>query len=380
MAINPWPRKAATEIAAKAAALGLQAASGVEELSFTDFVQKFSNGFDIYWSLDSGAREVHGEIKRKYDMWGGGTGFLGMPQTDELGTPDGFGRFNHFGNGSIYWTPHTGPMTVSGPIRDVWATLGWERGFLGYPITDQIRWRTPNPGADYFIAWNLFENGAVVTTKATPGGAGQAATASITPDRLKYLVHRAVDVAVHQLPDNIGLYPDVEITGVSEYEYDFMRSRSRAVTFKLHGFHDNGVLGDTEFHFWFALRFGLSEDPESFVDPQFRSLTAELIPGSVGIDVEGISGWFVDGNDYKQKIEDGFLQRASVGGTFPVTTKPSPDSPVPEADVKLIIIDVMVTVEGGLDFLVNPEPVLPGVGGSYVVLVQQKVDDFVANF
>lgn len=53
---------------------------------------------------------------------------------------------------------------------------------------------------------------------------------------------------------------------------------------------------------------------------------------------------------------------------------------MPEADIKLVIIDVSVTADGGLDFLANPEPIISGVGGSYAVLVQQKIDDFVASF
>ena len=45
-------------------------------------------------------------------------GFLHYPVTDETGTPDGVGRFNHFEGGSIYWTPGTGAKEVHGAIRD----------------------------------------------------------------------------------------------------------------------------------------------------------------------------------------------------------------------------------------------------------------------
>jgi hypothetical protein len=340
--------------------------------------------------VSNGAHEVHGEIKRKYDVWQGGNGLLGLPQTDETGTPDGIGRFNHFDNGSIYWTNHTGPMTVSrdvagsfsqgsGPIRDIWAVLGWERGFLGYPITDEYRWRTYDPNTYYFIAWNLFENGAIVTTKAMPGQAAPAATASITPEQLRYLVHRAVDTAVHKLPDNIGLYPDIETINISGYEGDFIRSKGRAITFKLHGFVDNGlVLPDTEFHFSFALRFSLSVDDMSFVDPWSRSLHAELIPGSVHIDIPPPIGWFVSGDDYKQKIEEGFRQHADVEKSLFNVTTYTPGMPPDQA--KLVIIDIVTTPSGGIDFLVNPEPPFPGTSGSYAPVVQQRIDDFIDNY
>jgi uncharacterized protein with LGFP repeats len=50
--------------------------------------------------------------------------FLGYPVTDETGTPDGIGRFNHFSNAaSIYWTPSTGAWSIHGAIRDKWASL-----------------------------------------------------------------------------------------------------------------------------------------------------------------------------------------------------------------------------------------------------------------
>src|ERR671933_143954 len=61
----------------------------------------------IVWSPETGAHEVHGRIRDKWAQLRGEGGFLGFPLTDETGTPDGRGRFNHFQGGSIYWTPET---------------------------------------------------------------------------------------------------------------------------------------------------------------------------------------------------------------------------------------------------------------------------------
>lgn len=96
----------------------------------------FEHG-SIYWSAGTGAHEVHGDIRIKYAQCGGSGGFLGYPVTDELGCPDGTGRFNHFEGGSIYWTPQTGPHEVHGAIRDQWAGMGWENSFLRYPTSDE---------------------------------------------------------------------------------------------------------------------------------------------------------------------------------------------------------------------------------------------------
>lgn len=96
----------------------------------------FDNG-SIYWSPNTAAHEVHGNIRNKWQQFGWEQGVLGYPATDETTTPDGVGRYNHFENGSIYWTQQTDAWEVHGSIRDKWATLGWERSSLGYPTSDE---------------------------------------------------------------------------------------------------------------------------------------------------------------------------------------------------------------------------------------------------
>lgn len=100
-------------------------------------VRDYDNA-SIYWSPEHGAFEVHGDIRLHYGHHGGPRGFLGYPVTDETGCPDGVGRFNHFEGGSIYWTPDTGAFEVHGDIRAKWAEGGWERGPLRYPVSDEM--------------------------------------------------------------------------------------------------------------------------------------------------------------------------------------------------------------------------------------------------
>ncbi len=97
--------------------------------------QLFAAGV-IYWHPDLGAYEVHGAILNRWRTLGAEASPLGYPMTDETSTPDGVGRYNHFRHGSIYWHPRTGAHDVRGRIRERWAQLRWERGFLGYPIAD----------------------------------------------------------------------------------------------------------------------------------------------------------------------------------------------------------------------------------------------------
>jgi uncharacterized protein with LGFP repeats len=98
----------------------------------------FANDGSIYWAPGIGASSIHGAIRAKWATLGWERGVLGYPVTDETATPDGIGRFNHFSNAaSIYWTPNSGAWSIYGAIRTKWASLGWERGFLGYPVTDE---------------------------------------------------------------------------------------------------------------------------------------------------------------------------------------------------------------------------------------------------
>ncbi|HJQ46662.1 MAG TPA: PQQ-dependent sugar dehydrogenase [Amycolatopsis sp.] len=100
-------------------------------------------GGRLYWSADTGVHEVHGQVLVKYLELGGHTKF-GAPTTDETGTPDGVGRFNHFigtpgtGTASVYFTPAIGAHAIWGLIRQRWEALGWETGPMGYPVTDEL--------------------------------------------------------------------------------------------------------------------------------------------------------------------------------------------------------------------------------------------------
>ena len=83
-----------------------------------------------------GTHEVHGAIYQKYLALGALAGFLGFPETDELSTTLGTGKFNHFHGGSIYWSPQTGAWSIHGKMRDKWWQMDAERGYLGFPVSD----------------------------------------------------------------------------------------------------------------------------------------------------------------------------------------------------------------------------------------------------
>ncbi len=100
--------------------------------------QTFQYGM-LLSSAATGVHEVHGAIYATYRAYGGPSGPLGLPLTDETTTPDRVGRFNHFSGsgGSIYWSPSAGAHEVQGMIRARWASVGWERSRLGYPVSNE---------------------------------------------------------------------------------------------------------------------------------------------------------------------------------------------------------------------------------------------------
>lgn len=126
---NPWLGDCVTP--------GYQVADGT--------AQDFQFG-RVFASADSGTQTSAGMIGGEYQRVGGPLGVLGFPITSELATPDGRGRFSNYTNGSIYFTPQTGAHAVIGEILAEWARQGYETSRLGYPVSDEIA--TPQrPGA-----------------------------------------------------------------------------------------------------------------------------------------------------------------------------------------------------------------------------------------
>jgi LGFP repeat len=136
--------------------------------------QHFQNG-SIYYSESHGAFEVHGDIFAKWASFGWEQGFLGFPLTDESTAPDGIGRYNHFEGGSIYWTPRTGAWEIHGDIRQRYGALGWERSFLGYPVSDEHDGPNNTRVSDFEhgqIAWSSTIGAGVSATSYTPPQGG----------------------------------------------------------------------------------------------------------------------------------------------------------------------------------------------------------------
>lgn len=123
----------------------------------------------------SPGRWVCGAIAQKYRS-PGMSALLGLPVTDELTTPNGVGRYNHFQRGSIYWSPATGAREVHGAIRDEWARAGWEVSRYGFPTTDEHRVQGG--------LRSVFQNGCMIThSNGRTAGSCPANNAAFAYDR-----------------------------------------------------------------------------------------------------------------------------------------------------------------------------------------------------
>jgi len=360
-------------IAAKAAALGWAGnPTGDVQVVPGGYRQAYDNA-DILVGASGVAFEVHGDIRAKYNMLGGPGGILGLPVTDETGTPDGVGRFNHFQNqGSIYWKPNIGPMMVQGRVRDEWANQGWERGPMGYPVHDQQKMPALSPSDHPNLAWCLFENGSLF---AIAGAAATALHADITPDQLRTMVRSFFDQKLKAADSSLGLQPQTELLAVSDWTYGFWAASPRMVTIALHGFHDNGPLPDTNFDLQLRLRFSTTW-PMAFTYPSALSLVVTLdwlLVHTSGIDPEKLANGLRDGiwGAFWRGGPDPGNPEVPNGAIF-LTSIPTGASQTGDGD--LIVIDALTTAQGGLQVLLNPLP--PAIGSLRQMIAQNQVNAF----
>ncbi len=99
--------------------------------------QAFESG-TIHYSPTSGAFASWGSIRAAWGTAGYENGKLGYPVTNEICGLTGGGCYQGFQGGTIHYAPGTGAFSTTGPIRATWATLGYEKGKLGYPVTNEI--------------------------------------------------------------------------------------------------------------------------------------------------------------------------------------------------------------------------------------------------
>lgn len=110
------------------------------------------------------------DILRQYNRLGGVTSWLLYPVEPQYRNPDGKGFRQKFANGWIYWSPETGAHAVARHNASVWATNGWEAGWMGYPTSGEVPVRG-NTGLDgELTGWvQNFQGGRIYRSQALNG-------------------------------------------------------------------------------------------------------------------------------------------------------------------------------------------------------------------
>jgi hypothetical protein len=343
------------------------------------FAQRFQFG-TVYVSLFTGAHEVNGEINAHYNDLGGplasqiGLQNLGLPITDEKVALEGTGRVSDFENGSIYWPPRTGPILNHNIIKVAYGPTGFEAGPLGYPTLDTHSWKRVD--AQPRLVWGLFENGCIASNFTAPAVvvAGSDNTAGIDRDTLQTVVRHAIDKKIHEKDINVGLHPGIAIARVSDWQHGFGASGRRIITFRLRGFKDMGaILPDVDFTFEVPLQFGWADDPMSFTDPGSRTLGARVV-GNIA--VFNISVTSIPVLELLNVLADALAPSPpQITDTFQLA--PIPVEKIINGDPVRIILEMLVTPEGGMRFFCNPFSPLGGVFGPEV---QLQINAQVTNF
>ena len=96
--------------------------------------QRFQGG-TAYWHPGSDSYFVHDAVLRTYAFYNWERGELGYPLTNESASANG-GIFQRFQGGTIYWSPRTGSHAVPLSMLDLYGQHGYARGHLGYPTSE----------------------------------------------------------------------------------------------------------------------------------------------------------------------------------------------------------------------------------------------------
>ena len=106
--------------------------------------QNFAGG-KIFYSPETGANVVTGQVLAKYESVGGPDGDLGFPTSGEvdggLATESRMSSFAAEDKPVIFWTPDYGAVIVRGAMNAAWEKLGGATGALGAPMADQTEQR-----------------------------------------------------------------------------------------------------------------------------------------------------------------------------------------------------------------------------------------------
>ena len=122
--------------------------------------QQYQNGY-IVGTDKTGYYVSIGEIRKRWESTGFEFGALGLPLSDVIVNPDNGTTYQQYQNGYIVGTDKTGYYVSVGKIRERWESTGFEFGALGLPLSDI------SSNVSTGISWQVYEYGLIVGSEST---------------------------------------------------------------------------------------------------------------------------------------------------------------------------------------------------------------------
>lgn len=147
-------------------------------------------GCTFYWSSKTGANEVHGDLRKKYQELGGPPGSMGFPISSEHDIPSapGAARYNTFESGSLLWFGTWESIVAAMPFRvyvgriDSKEDEGWGQGqndiYCQVTLKDggSTLYDKRHPGSGYWGGHNIVEPKITIPKVVNPNDPAKSLT------------------------------------------------------------------------------------------------------------------------------------------------------------------------------------------------------------
>lgn len=185
---------------------------------------------------------------------------------------------------------------------------------------------------------SVFQNGALYSKGDR---AANAHVAELLPQQLAQLVRNTFDREFKKVDSALGIEGGAPILSVSDWGYGFWASQKRLITYEIRGFYSIPVVPDTTFRLEMQFLFGLTWNWQAFTEPVDKTLVIYL--KRLPIATSGIGH-----GTLAERL------KAEIPKKFPFTVRTIPAA--------ALLIDILVTSQGGLQFLLEPDVDFPPIG------------------
>ena len=172
-------------------------------------------------------------------------------------------------------------------------------------------------------------------------------------------MRKTFDRALKEADSDLGIEGGVNVLNISDWSFGFWESQKRMITYEIHGFYSNGIpaIPDPTFRLELQFLFGLTWE-NTFTEPMAKTLVIYLKHWKISTSGVGHGELF-----------DALVDKVPKKFPFPVQTIPA----------EALLIDILVTPQGGLNFLLEPNVDFPPIGEFRRNLFQTQLNSFIES-